>query len=488
MSSSVSLIMSAILKNTFKTASSARSAAVLGQHLARPRCINSQRAEPDRKHTPYYHLREGEGGMYTFPKQIQNIRDAYEEVNAIGTHGCRTCACVYVPLTPTMCFAAHIKAWTSVHGQDGRDTWCPGPEKGEALTQRIVEKLQDSEYANEKATGTYILDGVQQFFKLEEEVRQFDLAEDERAHGFGVDHMSNHRQLFFREKALTTQGWREKSPGEYGWGRTNPDLAGEENLQGRGGSCEGSQRRRRGIAYDSWPQASQHAIACVENRLSTSHVARLRMTFVRQLIEMERELFLMIDDHQIVQSTLYLSADHIVLRSSLNLMTRVAHQQKYTIAWVTTIEVLVSPEDAAEETQRKCMLLGRVSIVEHCPVETLGKTKISVQVCSDQGNDDSKVMPPECPASTSHEIPLGLKELRDDAVMEITESQSDIVLREVLLEQNRPMRLVSCSNDILFQLSTVETRPMHGGIKVEKWPRSCATAGACKPVVCGAAS
>ncbi|KAK4615712.1 hypothetical protein CLAFUW4_10458 [Fulvia fulva] len=83
-------------------------------------------------------------------------------------------------------------------------------------------------YCSDTSSGSYILDAVQQFFQLGDEVRKSHASEIQRPHGFGVDHFSSKRQLFLREKALTVRGWRQREPEEYGWVRLNPAQKGRE--------------------------------------------------------------------------------------------------------------------------------------------------------------------------------------------------------------------------------------------------------------------
>lgn len=60
----------------------------------------------------YYHLRPGHGGVFKLPMQWHNLDGTAANITAIGTHGCFTCICVWIPLNEDgLCFAAHMAAW-----------------------------------------------------------------------------------------------------------------------------------------------------------------------------------------------------------------------------------------------------------------------------------------------------------------------------------------------------------------------------------------
>lgn len=159
---------------------------------------------------PYLYLDQGQGGIFPLPSPEN------PEISSIGTHGFRTCVCVYVPLAAHKCFAAHIDGHVALP-QDGVDSgWIPTHEQGVALKkfmksllQQQLPELANKEYAEnflksyavvvcpkrtlfqageeKRATGSYIVEAINEFFCLPG-VKNDEVTDT--AHGFVVDHSS----------------------------------------------------------------------------------------------------------------------------------------------------------------------------------------------------------------------------------------------------------------------------------------------------------
>ncbi|CZT23500.1 uncharacterized protein RCC_09214 [Ramularia collo-cygni] len=89
--------------------------------------------------TPYFHLNQGQGGIFTLPFYNHNG----VEVDHIGTHSCWTCVCVYVRLDDKRCFAAHIDGHTRSYYADLE--WIPKSERQRSLLKaHIAAELQQA--------------------------------------------------------------------------------------------------------------------------------------------------------------------------------------------------------------------------------------------------------------------------------------------------------------------------------------------------------
>lgn len=161
----------------------------------------------------YYKIAEGNGGIFTLPISANTT----DSVFAIGTMGCQNCVGVYIPLSDDKCFAAHIYACREESDSEGElqnfGEWIPEGKQGEWLTEKIGnlleaevgEHLPSQEKLNrwagnaivvcprlreedQDAVGTYILRGLQDFFKIPLTAKA--------AHGFGVNHSTGDVRLF----------------------------------------------------------------------------------------------------------------------------------------------------------------------------------------------------------------------------------------------------------------------------------------------------
>ncbi len=70
----------------------------------------------------YYHIQMGHGGLLElYANSSDNSDDSKETIRAVGTTECYSCVGVYVPISDTKCFAAHIRAERKVTQQDIED-------------------------------------------------------------------------------------------------------------------------------------------------------------------------------------------------------------------------------------------------------------------------------------------------------------------------------------------------------------------------------
>lgn len=194
----------------------------------------------------YYQIPEGSGDVFTFP--IQGIN-----TNAC-TINCENCVGVYIPLSDNKCFAAHIYTWIDPADQQAPEhdfeEWVPEGDKGKRLTEKIVALLEQrvrqhmpskeelsrrahdavvvcprSQEESEDAVGTYVIDGLQQFFGIPLSCKS--------AHGFVVEHSTQDVQLFrfcnmadgarrnsFDFDVKRGKDIEPKSDGSYGWSGT----------------------------------------------------------------------------------------------------------------------------------------------------------------------------------------------------------------------------------------------------------------------------
>lgn len=89
--------------------------------------------------TPYYHVEESHGGTYTI--------EPSRPVPRIGTTGCHSCVGIYLPISSSKCFVAHIDAFVKVY-----NSFVPGGatrrsnglrrNEGEAITKDVRNKLE----------------------------------------------------------------------------------------------------------------------------------------------------------------------------------------------------------------------------------------------------------------------------------------------------------------------------------------------------------
>lgn len=158
---------------------------------------------------PYLHLAQGQGGLFELP-----FSDVKQKTTRIGTHSCVTCVCVYIPISNTKCFAAHIDSHvfrvddlTDRASFDAK--WIPTNAQGEALTAFVAKTLHDRvpDLANasrasresivicpcrtmdyngltRRTTGSYIVEAVNEYFHLHDQRTD---AVSRTAHGFVVD-------------------------------------------------------------------------------------------------------------------------------------------------------------------------------------------------------------------------------------------------------------------------------------------------------------
>lgn len=165
--------------------------------------------------TQYKYLAQGQGGEFELPSSD------IPALSSIGTHGCRTCVCVYIPLSTTKCFAAHISAHVVLprHTKDAKETdWVPTPTQGASLKNFTMTKLAEAlpQYAQGQykendlrehaiticphrqifitdgitlpATGSYIIQAINQFFLLDGQGTDNVTG---HAHGFVANHVSH---------------------------------------------------------------------------------------------------------------------------------------------------------------------------------------------------------------------------------------------------------------------------------------------------------
>lgn len=157
--------------------------------------------------TQFLHIGQGQGGSLTLP-----FKSMTPPLTTIGTHGCRTCVCVYIPISADRCFIAHIDA--HVDYVDGDTGWMPTQAQGLALkefTKKVltdrVPELANGDYSAKPgrsgaivicpfrelpshgssvpATGLYVVEAINEFFNLKYEGTD---TVTKTAHGFVVDH------------------------------------------------------------------------------------------------------------------------------------------------------------------------------------------------------------------------------------------------------------------------------------------------------------
>ena len=198
---------------------------------------------------PYYHLPEGAGSIYTFPFQFStgtalerlwHGRTNFQHtVHAIGTHGCKFCAGVYIRLNGKECFAAHLKAYIHLERwEKGESAWIPTAEQGERLRTMVAAELReylalqgcdlghvdrgrsfvvcpDAVYQGKRSTGFYLCQGLRDVFG---DLRDTGMA----AHGYVVDHLHARRQLLARGPETSKRGYSVEHPSEeYGFTDTD---------------------------------------------------------------------------------------------------------------------------------------------------------------------------------------------------------------------------------------------------------------------------
>ncbi|CZT19207.1 uncharacterized protein RCC_05053 [Ramularia collo-cygni] len=166
----------------------------------------------------HLHLRQGQGGCFKAP-----FLNFTPPLTRIGTHSCRTCVCVYIPLSDKKCFIAHIDAHVTFEqnekGEARESDWLPSKEvQGPALkefTKKILEErvpeLANGDYGAKAGkvgavvicpyrqthqggvakytTGHYIVEAVNEFFNLTHSGGGDVTAA--AAHGFVVDVYEN---------------------------------------------------------------------------------------------------------------------------------------------------------------------------------------------------------------------------------------------------------------------------------------------------------
>lgn len=211
----------------------------------------------------YWHIDQSQGNVHTLPWMM----DTGQVVNALGSTGCRTCVCVFVELSQTTCFAAHISAIDHVaditasrrrpvtaeqRTRDNRARIVPDQSKGQKLVEIVVEGLCNNAllsnrvaggrfngkveralvvcpmkiWGGERGTGSFIIEALEQFFGVRMEC--------EPGHGFIAAPGAN-------QWSLQIVRWRDGYPGpsgnetdfydskklegtveEEGWTRMNP--------------------------------------------------------------------------------------------------------------------------------------------------------------------------------------------------------------------------------------------------------------------------
>lgn len=101
------------------------------------------------KATSYFHLRPGHGGVFKLPMNFwRNLDGSINSVQSIGTSGCRTCVCVWIPLDfQGLCFVAHMAAWkddrqpkNEEYTQHEKDKWAPNDE---GFMNTVKRKFRD---------------------------------------------------------------------------------------------------------------------------------------------------------------------------------------------------------------------------------------------------------------------------------------------------------------------------------------------------------
>lgn len=185
--------------------------------------------------TSYLHLLQGQGGIFCLPFEADTTK--------IGTGGCRMCVCVYIPISSDTCFAAHIDSHVSYASDGGEprnvDWILKDDAEGQALKEFTKAILHDTlpefatgekniergqaivicpcrklflEGVQHKATGFYVVEAINEFFKLESQVTD---QVTETAHGFAVDHPSGSHQFFKFGGASEDQHYRREELNGY---------------------------------------------------------------------------------------------------------------------------------------------------------------------------------------------------------------------------------------------------------------------------------
>jgi hypothetical protein len=188
----------------------------------------------------YLHVKQSHAEIHVLPLKVGE-----EDVNFVGTHGCRTCLCVYVRLNANTVFIAHMvahgeepkekevdfaewKAEHNVHHDQYKWEWTSDQTRGLQLKERVMAQLQatlpESTRAvkpieafavcpalladGELANGWWMRAAVQEYFHLEDiEVR--------RAHGFVAGPGADTELLTW--KGAKMHATMEQRPKFYGW-------------------------------------------------------------------------------------------------------------------------------------------------------------------------------------------------------------------------------------------------------------------------------
>ncbi|KJY02413.1 hypothetical protein TI39_contig53g00003 [Zymoseptoria brevis] len=167
---------------------------------------------------PYLHLDQGQGGLHTFPYDAKDITNQVSELHWIGTHGCFTCVCLYIPIGEGQCFTAHIDAHNDY--RDIREWITETDQEAESLKAYVKERLTaalpflaNGEYANNQlrseaiilcprreiyslggvkkhSTGWAVVEAVREFFRLEPGSHPTEFAQ-----GFIVNALTHRKQM-----------------------------------------------------------------------------------------------------------------------------------------------------------------------------------------------------------------------------------------------------------------------------------------------------
>ncbi|EME44362.1 hypothetical protein DOTSEDRAFT_34820 [Dothistroma septosporum NZE10] len=200
----------------------------------------------------FLNIQQGHGDVLTFPHAILPEYEASFAVDAVGTHGCRTCVCVYYPLSDRTCFIAHIDAHMgfSLGGPATTDVFvCEDEAAAISLKEKVKAKLTNTLRGHEAAlqnqvhrskailicpcqnisgrpsTGAYVVDALCEFLHLDKVAMQ-----TQDAHGFIINPVTGDvRYLRWDWNGNTKPSERdvdgddfdenfpEERPGKYGW-------------------------------------------------------------------------------------------------------------------------------------------------------------------------------------------------------------------------------------------------------------------------------
>ncbi|EME39294.1 hypothetical protein DOTSEDRAFT_28463 [Dothistroma septosporum NZE10] len=137
----------------------------------------------------YYDYEQGHGKILPLPVEIKCYDGIDRKVYSIGTSGCYTCVGIYVRLSDSECFMAHLAA--DLLDGEGDEVYQPNEGQGKRLRQALLGKLQavpeltalvnakdyqprqgeivvcsmlPDAVGGKTSAGKYLIDGLQEFF------------------------------------------------------------------------------------------------------------------------------------------------------------------------------------------------------------------------------------------------------------------------------------------------------------------------------------